>query len=64
MRGGGRVPEAVLHGLALVGGTPGALAGQAMFRHKTRKPSFRRVFASIVLLQILLIAAYFVYLRP
>jgi uncharacterized membrane protein YsdA (DUF1294 family) len=38
--GGWRIPEAVLHGLALVGGVVGAWAGRAVFRHKTRKPIF------------------------
>lgn len=39
-RGGWRIPEAVLHGLALVGGVLGAWAGRAWFRHKTQKPVF------------------------
>lgn len=38
--GGRRVPEAVLHGMALVGGVAGGWAGRAGFRHKTRKPVF------------------------
>jgi uncharacterized membrane protein YsdA (DUF1294 family) len=37
---GWRVPEAVLHGLALVGGVMGAWAGRAVFHHKTSKPVF------------------------
>jgi uncharacterized membrane protein YsdA (DUF1294 family) len=37
---GWRVPEAVLHGLALIGGVLGAWAGRAYFRHKTQKPVF------------------------
>lgn len=41
--GGWRVPEAVLHGLALVGGVPGAWAGRAIFHHKTQKPAFTLV---------------------
>lgn len=44
VRGARRVPEATLHLLALVGGWPGALAGQLAFRHKTRKQPFRAVF--------------------
>lgn len=51
VRHGGRIPEAVLHGLALAGGTPGALAGQVVFRHKTRKLSFRVVFIIIAMVQ-------------
>lgn len=39
-RAGWRVPEAVLHGLALIGGVMGAWAGRAVFRHKTQKPVF------------------------
>lgn len=38
--GGWRIPEVVLHGLALVGGVAGAWAGRIAFRHKTRVPSF------------------------
>lgn len=44
VRGARRVPEATLHLLALLGGWPGALAGQLAFRHKTRKQPFRTVF--------------------
>ena len=49
-----RVPEAVLHMLALSGGTPGAFVGQILFRHKTRKLRFKTVFVVIVCLQALL----------
>ena len=38
--GGRRVPERSLHLIALAGGWPGALIGQRMFRHKTRKTAF------------------------
>ncbi len=37
-RGDWRIPEIVLHGLALIGGVIGAWAGRLVFRHKTRKP--------------------------
>ena len=39
-RGDWRIPELVLHGLALIGGVIGAWAGRLVFRHKTRKPVF------------------------
>lgn len=45
-----RISERSLHVLALLGGWPGGLAGQAAFHHKTRKASFRRVFWCTVLL--------------
>jgi uncharacterized membrane protein YsdA (DUF1294 family) len=47
-----RVPENLLHLLAFLGGSPAALLSQAMFRHKTVKPSFRRTFWLIVTLQL------------
>ena len=37
---GWRVPEVVLHGLAVIGGVIGAWAGRFVFRHKTQKPVF------------------------
>ena len=46
-----RVPETVLHVLALAGGSPAAFAGQKLLRHKTVKQPFRAWFWSIVVLQ-------------
>ncbi|CBX95592.1 hypothetical protein IAQ61_004419 [Plenodomus lingam] len=45
-----RVKELTLHGLALAGGWPGALAGMHYFQHKTRKTDFQVLFWGIVLL--------------
>jgi uncharacterized membrane protein YsdA (DUF1294 family) len=39
-----RVPESTLHVLAGLGGWPGALVAQQIFRHKTRKAAFQVVF--------------------
>lgn len=39
-----RVPENMLHLLALLGGWPGAWLAQQVFRHKTRKSGFQFVF--------------------
>jgi len=52
-----RVPENVLHVVALLGGSPAALLSQRMFRHKTAKTSFRVSFWLIVVVQVALIAA-------
>jgi uncharacterized membrane protein YsdA (DUF1294 family) len=53
-----RVPEALLHLLALAGGSPGALAGMHLLRHKTRKAGFQLVTWGIVLLQVAGLAAW------
>jgi uncharacterized membrane protein YsdA (DUF1294 family) len=50
-----RVPELVLHLLALLGGSPAAFAAQSLFRHKTVKRPFRVVFWLIVVAQIAVI---------
>jgi uncharacterized membrane protein YsdA (DUF1294 family) len=60
-----RVPENVLHLLALFGGSPAALLGQTVFRHKTVKTSFRRVYWLIVVLQLgVITAAAWFWRRP
>ena len=47
---GWRVPETVLHSLALVGGVMGAWAGRAVFRHKTQKPIFLVVLVTATIM--------------
>ena len=60
-----RIPENVLHLLAIAGGSPGALLAQVLFRHKTVKVSFRRVYWLIVILQLVAIgAAVWQWRRP
>ena len=39
-----RTPEITLHLVSVAGGWPGALVGQRVFRHKTKKQPFRAVF--------------------
>jgi len=46
-----RIREATLLKLAFFGGTPGAYAGRAAFRHKTRKQPFSTHLAVIAWLQ-------------
>jgi uncharacterized membrane protein YsdA (DUF1294 family) len=45
-----RTKESTLHLFALVGGWPGALVAQRLFRHKTSKKSFQTVFWATVVL--------------
>jgi len=59
--GGLRVPEIVLHVLALLGGFPGGWLGRAVFRHKTRKPVFTVVLIVSTVIHLGII--YLVFLR-
>ncbi len=52
---GMRIPEVVLHLVALIGGTLGALLGQILFRHKIKKMKFIVVFWAIVVLQVIVV---------
>lgn len=55
-RGAWRTPENTLHGLALLGGWPGALLAQQWLRHKSSKQDFRRVFWATVMLNVATLA--------
>ena len=59
-RGGPRVSESTLHLFELLGGWPGALAGQAVLRHKSVKPSYRFMLWLIIALHA---AVWIVYFR-
>ena len=51
-RGGYRLSERALLGLALLGGSVGAFAAMQVCRHKNRKLSFRLPFGATVALQV------------
>ena len=51
-----RIAEADLLGLALIGGSPGALLARRMFRHKTRKQPFSTWLFLILALQACILA--------
>ena len=57
-KGAWRIPEKVLLGIAVIGGSAGALAGMSYFHHKTRHRRFKYGLP-IILLVHLLLAAYF-----
>jgi uncharacterized membrane protein YsdA (DUF1294 family) len=57
-----RVSEPTLHLLSLLGGWPGALLGQKLFRHKTKKFGFRLIFWITLLANITLVLFIFLTL--
>ena len=54
-----RIPEAELHLLEFLGGSPAAFAAQKIFRHKTKKKSFQMFFLFVLALQIVIV--YYVF---
>ncbi len=52
-----RVPEATLLIFGVVGGWPGAILGQQLFRHKTQKQPFKTYFMITVILNVVLLLA-------
>ena len=55
-----RTPESSLHTLEMLGGWPGAWLAQPLWRHKSRKASYRAAFLMAVALNVLgLIALVF-----
>lgn len=57
-RGQWRIKESTLLRLALLGGTFGAYAGRAVFRHKTRKQPFSGMLHTIAVLQLAALAVW------
>jgi len=55
-----RISEGTLLLVALIGGSVGAIVGQQVMRHKTRKEPFRTMLYSIPVLQIVAITWLFI----
>lgn len=53
-----RIPEAVLIGSAIIGGSLGAWAGMQLFRHKTKHNKFVLGIPFIIGVQVLLAVVY------
>ena len=56
-----RIPEARLFLMAILGGSPGGIAGMYAFRHKTKHSSFVIGFPAIFIIELAL--ALFIILR-
>ena len=56
-----RTPEQLLHSLSMLGGWPGAIFAQHIFRHKTTKKEFRIAFWTTVTLNV---AAFLLLATP
>lgn len=59
--GARRIAEADLLGLALVGGSPGALLARRLFRYKTRKQPFSFQLYLIVMIQAGALAGFLLF---
>lgn len=59
-----RIAEGTLLFWAMVGGTPGAFAGRALFRHKTRKQPFSQALWGIAVVQLFGLTFWLVYRWP
>ena len=53
-----RISERMLIGIALIGGSVGAIAGMLLFRHKTRHWYFRYGLPLILIVQVAAVWAY------
>ena len=62
-RGRWRTRESTLHVLSLIGGWPGALVAQRVFRHKSRKHSFRAAFYLTVVVNCMALLSFVYMLR-
>lgn len=58
-----RVPERVLLGTAIIGGSIGIMAGMEIFRHKTKHKRFSIGVPVILVLQLALVIIFYFILR-
>lgn len=58
-KGQWRIPEKTLIGVAVLGGSIGAVMGMRLFRHKTKHPKFYIGIPVIILLQIAVVVVYY-----
>ncbi|WP_297119470.1 DUF1294 domain-containing protein [uncultured Enterobacter sp.] len=56
-----RVPESTLLAFGVVGGWPGAIVGQQLFRHKTQKQPFKTYFIISVIVSVAAMAAAYTF---
>ncbi|EIC2380558.1 DUF1294 domain-containing protein, partial [Salmonella enterica subsp. enterica serovar Newport] len=57
-----RVPESTLLVFGVVGGWPGAIVGQQLFRHKTQKQPLKTYFiVSVIVSIVVTVAIYRLY---
>lgn len=54
-RGQWRIPEKTLLGIAVIGGSAGAILGMFLFRHKTKHWYFRYGLPAILIVQLALV---------
>jgi uncharacterized membrane protein YsdA (DUF1294 family) len=52
---GRRIPENVLLGIAVLGGSVGVYLGMYLFRHKTKHPRFFIIIPLILIIQIIMV---------
>jgi uncharacterized membrane protein YsdA (DUF1294 family) len=61
INGDWRIPEMKLHYLEMMGGWPGALVAQQLWRHKTIKKSYQLTFTLIVMSHLIMWASFFLF---
>ena len=59
--GAWRIPEKTLFLSAILGGSIGSICGMQLFRHKTKHKSFVIGMPAILVVQLILAAAYFYF---